>query len=207
MLNLKTFTPLITNTLNSYLQMDPEAKPRLEHLNQQALAIHVQPFDLALQLYFNEGEIQVLTESIVEPKATIKATPLQFINAFFDKANRQEHIANDFVILGDASFAADVMAFFDELQIDWEDFLAKAIGDVPAHFLKRFFLQGKSVIKETKESCAEQVKEYIHEEANWQPSKEALQDFFAEIDELRMHADRVEAKINVLKNKLLNTEG
>ena len=46
-----------------------------------------------------------------------------------------------------------------------------------------------------------QVNEYVHEEAEFFPAREALQDFFQDIDTLRMDADRLEARVERLLKK------
>ena len=48
--------------------------------------------------------------------------------------------------------------------------------------------------------------EFVHEEMKWLPAREALQDFFNDIDTLRMDVDRIEAKIQHLNVKLIENE-
>ena len=45
------------------------------------------------------------------------------------------------------------------------------------------------------------VTEYLQEEANVFPPKEEVEDFFSDIDELALAADRLEAKFRLLYEK------
>jgi ubiquinone biosynthesis protein UbiJ len=70
---------------------------------------------------------------------------------------------------------------------------------VPAYRINQFFKKTKSWFVYAEQSCAKDINEYIHEEAKWLPAREALQDLFDDIDDLRMDVDRLEARIKHLK--------
>ena len=99
---------------------------------------------------------------------------------------------------GDAEVGQQVTELFDQLDIDCEETLAHFVGDVPAHKTTRLLHSIKSWVKEAGESLVQDINEYTHEEAQWFPAREAMQDFFAGVDTVRMDVDRVEARIKQL---------
>ena len=99
-----------------------------------------------------------------------------------------------------------VVDLFDALHIDWEEYFSHIVGDVPAYHISRFVRGMGNWLRNTEKSLSENISEYAHEEAQWVPSREALHDFFNDIDAIRMDVDRAEAKIQQLKNCLIENE-
>lgn len=194
----------LAHSINAYLDLDPESQPRLAKLYGKIITIEFLPLLFSFQCRFTEKGITIQNDDpTVIPNATLRGTPLQMLGVLLEKDNRQHFFANDVVIEGDAEFGQEVVELFDRMQIDWEEHLSHVVGDIPAYHASQLTKQIASWLGTIKESFSHDINEYIHEEAKWMPSDEALQDFFAEIDTLRMDTDRMEARINhlLLKNK------
>lgn len=197
----------ISHALNSYVALDPESKERLQRLQNKVITIELLPLHLSLQCIFLDNRIQVNGNETLVSDATIRGTPLQMLGVMITKENRHKFFAEDIVIEGNAEVAQQVIHLFDQLDIDWEEQLSQIIGDSGAHHLGNFLRDVKSFIKKTDASVTNNINEYLHEELQWLPSREALQDLFKDIDDVRMATDRLEAKITQLTNKLENDEG
>jgi ubiquinone biosynthesis accessory factor UbiJ len=192
------FLNAITKALNTYLRLDPDSKLRLKKLQGKTIAVELLPFHLTFQCVFTAHGMKIHTDDVLVTDAKISGTPLQMLNVMMTKENRQRFFADDLSITGDAEIAQQVVDLFDELQIDWEEYLSMLVGDVPAHQVGRFIKNIETWLRKSEESFIDNVNEYVHEEAQWLPASEALQDFFAEIDTLRMDVDRIEARVNKL---------
>lgn len=192
------FLSYLTKAINVYLTLDPESTQRLHKLQGKAITIELQPMQLIFQCVFTDHGVRIHTDSQLPTQAKIRGTPLQMLGAVITKENRQRFFAEDLSIEGQAELANEVIALFDELQIDWEEALSRIVGDIPAHQLGRFVSHINTWLNNTKNTLTEDINEYIHEEAQWVPAREALQDFFTEIDTLRMDVDRIEVRVNQL---------
>ena len=122
------------------------------------------------------------------------------------KDNRQRFFAEDLIIEGNAELGQHVVELFDELQIDWEEHLSRVVGDVPAYHAGRFLRGVREWLGQTDKNFSQNVSEFVHEEAEWFPAREALNDFFSDIDTLRMDVDRAEARINSLSKTFMDNE-
>jgi len=202
----KNFLALLSKTINTYLSLDPESAKRLQDLQGKSIAIELKPFNFIFHCIFTTHGISLQDEADIIPEATLRGTPLQLAGAMLAKNNRHGFFADDLTIEGNAEIGLQVVELFDSLQIDWEEYLAQLVGDTPAYHVSRF-LQGMGKwFKQSEQSLTENISEYLHEESKWLPSREALQDFFNDIDTIRMDIDRAEAKIAQLKNHLQGTE-
>jgi ubiquinone biosynthesis protein UbiJ len=196
----------LTKTINSTLNLDTESKQRIAKLNGKTIMIELLPLHLEFQCHFNENGVNLATDETMIANTTIRGTPLQMLGVMIAKENRQKFFAEDISIEGDAEFAQQVIDLFDHLQIDWEDYLSQLTGDVPAYHAARLFRKFNSFLSQSKKSFRQDMTEYLHEEAKWLPSREALADFFTEIDIMRMDVDRIEARIKNLAKTLIEDE-
>jgi ubiquinone biosynthesis protein UbiJ len=193
--NLQTF-------INRYLHLDPESERRLQILENKIVQIHLQGLELIFQLQFVTSKVIIKTTAFNEYDTLIRGTPFTFVHMLLDKNNRQRFFADDVSIEGNIELGQRVIELFDALAIDWEEYISQWVGDVPAEYVGRF---GRKVLRaglNFKKTMRDSLKEYLQEELQIFPQSEALQDFFADVDTLRLDVDRLEARLNLLEKFL-----
>jgi len=192
--------------LNRYLSLDPESTYRIKALNNHVITIELNGLALIFQLVFNESNIQVKTHAFSKPDTTIKGTPLSLLHMTLT-SDRKKFFAEDVIIEGNLELGQQVIDLFDTLEIDWEEYISRITGDVPAHQIHRAVSHLKDFTKRLRKTLIHNINEYVHEEKILFPAPEALQDFFQEVDILRMDTDRLEARIAQLHKKLAAKRG
>ncbi|HSW69166.1 MAG TPA: SCP2 sterol-binding domain-containing protein [Gammaproteobacteria bacterium] len=192
----------LEKTINHYLALDPETGNRLLVLKDKIVTIELLGIHLTVQIIFTEKNIQLEWENFLKPDLMIRGTPLNFLHMSAARNQRKQFFAEDIVIEGNMELAQQVLAVFDDLEIDWEEYASRWVGDVPAYQAGRLSRKIKNFGKKIGQTFSYNLNEYLHEESNLFPAAEALQDFFQEIDELRLEVDRLEARIANLKEKL-----
>lgn len=195
------FMQNLQKALNRYLALDPESKNRLALLHGKSVQLEITGMNLQFQLQFADDKI-LCTDNLTTPAHThIQSTPLSLLRMINAEGDRTQFFAGDVHISGDLELAQQMVDVFDELEIDWEEYLSRWIGDVPAHQMKNLSRQLKHFHQRFSDILSQNINEYVHEEINLFPPAEALQDFFTEVDELRMDVDRVAQRIERLKEK------
>ena len=195
-----------SNIINKALALDPESSQRIKKLHGKVISFELLPLHFRFECCFNENGLQIVKDETLVPDAILRGTPIQMLSVMITKENRHRFFADDLVIEGNAETGQQVIDLFDRLQIDWEEQLSKIIGDVPAYHTARALNKFKSFLDDSGKSIIDNINEFAHEEARWLPSREALNDFFSEIDSMRMDVDRAEARINRLRDALNMTE-
>ncbi len=206
----KLITNYLPGALNRYLALDPESHARLHELQNKMvtieLVIHETPFYKEsinkFQMHFSEAGIKLKTTEFSEPDTLIKGSPLSLLRMALTNEDRKKFFSEDVSIEGNLELGQQVIALFDALEIDWEEYLSRWVGDVSAHQLSRFTKKIKNISKRFQSTLEQNINEYVHEEVDLFPAPEALQDFFHDVDTLRMDADRLEAKIQKLTIKI-----
>jgi len=202
----KFLFPALAKAINTGLGLDPESRQRLKKLQGKVITVEFLPFHIIFQCVFSHEGVAIQPDEQLAAEAAIRGTPLQMLGAMMTKDNRQRFFAEDLIIEGNAELAQQVVDLFDELDIDWEEQLSRIVGDVPAYHAGRLLRGARQWLRTATDSFTENVTEYMHEEVRWVPAREALQDYFNDIDALRMDVDRVEAKIQNLRAILNATE-
>lgn len=195
----KMLTTLISHSINALLSLDPESKLRVQKLQDKVIAIELKPFHFTIQCLFNNGMMYIQDENILSADATIRGTPLQMAGVALTKENRHQFFADGVVIEGSAEVAQEVIELFDLLHIDWEEHLSALVGDTTAFRAMNIAKRAKRFIGDVSESLTQNVSEYLQEEKEWLPTREALNDLFDDIDALRMDVDRAEATVDRLR--------
>ena len=171
--------------LNTALKYDVTAPQRLARLKGVVATIEWLPFHFVLQFKSTDDAIIVTQGETMPADIKLTGTPLQFGGLFLE----------DLDVQGDAAIGQAIVALLKDYHIDWETHLAPVIGDIPAYHAHRIWNRTQQALKKTRRRLTEMISEYIQEEACVMPSREALQDFYEEVDQLREATDRLEAQI------------
>lgn len=160
--------------LNTALAADPNSAQRLRSVRDTCVAIHLQELPEPLIISFH-------SEHLILLGADYDARDAEIWLSFFDLAQLADTAGATQAIqqgrlrvTGDPLLLQRAAAVFKELEIDWEDFLANYVGDVPAYLLSQKIL---AVIKRVQQS-------------RWQ---QRMQDIL--IAELKLLASPVELKV------------
>lgn len=196
------FLNSLEKAVNAYLLQDEQSSVYLKKLAGKTLGIELLPMQLAFNCSFSDTRLQITMGDEIVVHTKIKGTPLQLSAALFHTTQRKQFFAEDLKIEGDAELAQDVIHLFDQVQIDWEEHLARLIGDVPAVQLTKAVNSFKQWLTQSSSDFTQDINDYLHEEAACVPPRAELQTFFSDIDTLRMDTDRLEARIHLLKSQL-----
>lgn len=190
---------LLQKALNRYLALDPESAKRIQGLEGKTVLLTLLGAGISLQLVFRDGRIQIKHDDFLTSDTTIQGMPLSLLHMKLTRGDRKQFFAEDVAIEGDLDVAQSVMDLFDQLEIDWEEYLSHWVGDVPSHQVGRFVRHIKKTARRAQEVLLQNVNEYVHEEADLFPPTEAMQDFFNDVDELRLDVDRLSARIALIR--------
>jgi ubiquinone biosynthesis protein UbiJ len=194
---------VLENALNRYLALDSESKRRIRLLQDKRVMLELLGTPFIVQLIFNDEKIILQWDDFSEADIRIKGTPLNLLHMSLVRDDRHRFFADDVIVEGNMELAQNVLAIFDELEIDWEEQLSQWVGDVPAYQTGRFVRGIKKFNQRVRRTFLRNLNEYVHEEINLFPTDEALQLFFDEVDELRMDVDRLEARLLKIKEKIV----
>ncbi|MFT4059812.1 MAG: SCP2 sterol-binding domain-containing protein [Legionella sp.] len=189
----------LQKAINKALLLDERMPEKLHALDNKTLEMIIAPLNVNFFIHFKNGEIQLLDRFDGHADTVVHSSPIGFIRLSLLPASKARSLFNDKIrMTGDAELGQQVKKLFDEMDIDWEGHLAHFTGDVVAHQIGNLVRKGRDFKKHFSDSMRQNMSEYLQEELRVTPSKNELEDFFAEVDELSLSVERLQAHVNYL---------
>jgi ubiquinone biosynthesis protein UbiJ len=111
----------------------------------------------------------------------------------------------DVKIEGDTQLAHKFQRLFEKLDINLQAKLARYTGESVAQRLTGFLHGGRDWTQHTLTSFRLNLEEFLQEETRDLPAKAEAEMLFQQIDTCRSDADRMQARLDRLKNALTKT--
>jgi ubiquinone biosynthesis protein UbiJ len=135
----------------------------------------------------------------VPADATLSGGPLALFELFTGGTTRTAGAAR---IAGDAEIANRYRELLTLARPDWEEELSRLIGDLPARHVARYTGALLTWMGQTGRTAGRNLAEYLQEESRDLVSRPEVEEFLSGVDRLRETADRVEARLVRLEQRL-----
>ena len=106
---------------------------------------------------------------------------------------------------GDSSLFLELKTIGAQIDLDWEGYIARFIGDVPAHFAGKAAGSLMGFGQQTRQTLLRTVDNFLHEEARILPTRIECENLYTQLRDLEMHIDRLEAKTKRYKKQIMDT--
>ena len=190
---------VLQKAINHALALDDGMPAKIQALDGKVLEIIISPLNVNFFIQFTQHELRLLADYSGEPDTIIRSSPLGLIRLSVLPASKVRSLFNDKIrMTGDVELGQQVKTLFDEIDIDWEGHLARFTGDVVAFQVGSLFRQGLAFKRQLGESLRHDVTDYLQEELRAFPSREEVNDFFNDIDDLSLRVERTAAHLRLL---------
>ncbi len=105
-------------------------------------------------------------------------------------------------VRGDAEVANSYRQLLAAARPDLEEELSRLVGDLPARRLSQLAIGTLAWVRKTQRTVGENISEYLQEESRDLVNRPELEEFLHGVDALRELADRVEARVSRLEQRL-----
>jgi ubiquinone biosynthesis protein UbiJ len=195
-MNLATaIAPVLEITLNAFLALDPEAAERLAPISSKLIALEIIAPEITLVVRPLKNRVQVRGTVGFEPDAVIRGSPLSLARLGLSSDTAALPHAEGIEIRGDAEAARAFGEVLAGIEIDWEELLARRVGDIPAHQAGNALRGLAAGLINNLDKLRMDFSEYLQEEARVTPTRIEVAEFMDEVDQLRSELDRLEARI------------
>ena len=193
----------IETAMNAWLKLDGETLPKFSKLNGKIIRLHITGLELNLYFLPSASSIQVMGNYPSEEDggiidATIHGSPMALMRLSTADNAGETMLKSDVEIEGEMHVAETFSAILREVDIDWEELLSKLVGDIIANQAGQASKNITGWLKDSTQAMKLNAAEYISEESKLTPAAAEVSYFMDQVDELRMTADRLEARIKLL---------
>ena len=182
--------------LNTALRYDPATRIGLARLEGKILALQitapainvfVMPMDDELRLMGNwDGDVDTRISGSLLALAQLSQTEIHNLKD------------SGVTVMGDLSLLADFQRLVKNLDIDWEEMLSQFTGDIIGHQTAQMIRAKFGWAKDRAKSAQRLTSEFLTEELKTVPGKPELEDFYQQVDDLRLAVDRAAARVEKL---------
>ena len=143
-----------------------------------------------------------LTAGDESPADAVIAGSAPALLQMFRRANPAAQSRTSIQIKGDAETANLYRELFSAARPELEEELSRWVGDMPARHLSQLAKSVRSWARRARRTAGENIAEYLQEEGRDLVSKPELEEFLRGVDEARETADRIEARIVHVEQRL-----
>jgi ubiquinone biosynthesis protein UbiJ len=197
-------TATLETAFNTWLKLDAEthgnALIRLQALQGKLICLHVSNPDLHLYFLPTADNVRVTTAYAAEPDVTIHGSALALMRLSAAEDTGKAMLEQGIKIEGDMGLGNHFSQILREIDVDWEELLSRAVGDVLAHQMGQITRNAKGWLEGSAQAMRLNTREYLQEETQILPADAEIRRYLDEVDTLRMDVDRLEARIKRLEN-------
>jgi ubiquinone biosynthesis protein UbiJ len=186
--------------LNRNIQAETDTSALARRLDGKSLQIDITGF-ARLRANVCAGRLVLVPGDDSPTDALIAGSPSGLLQLLSGDAQRAVG-SSGVQVRGDAEVAAAFRELLTQSRPDFEEELARIVGDVPARRLSRLARGGFAWLRRTGRYTGENIAEYLQEESRVLVSKPELEEFLQAVDAVREASDRIEARVRRLEQRL-----
>ncbi len=190
--------------LNRSISQSTQGAAAARRLNLTCLAVEIEGV-LRVRAAVAGDRLALLWGGDTAADATIAGSPLAFLELLRGGPGGAAGAGKGRAavqVQGDAEIAGRYRELFALARPDFEEELSRLVGDVPARRLSQLARGALSWARRARRIAGENLAEYLQEESRDLVSRPELEEFLLGVDQLRETADRVEARLARLEQRL-----
>ena len=188
----------LQESINRFIALDPEGAAQLQDIQGQVLLIELKGFGLKLFIVPDTSSLNLYGRYDAQPDCIIRGTPVALLQLSLNARREGQIVSSEVEIIGDNRPAQRLGNLVANLDIDWEEQLARLLGDPIARQIGNQARKINQLHKQNSERFAEQLRNYLQEETRLIPNEQEQQQFLDAVDRLRDDVERLAARIDRL---------
>jgi len=181
------------------LRLDPDAQGRAAALEGHVLAIEITGIDLTVFVEPQGPTLQCVTEPAHEPATRIAGAPASLAR-LASQGGTRAMFSGDLAVTGDVTVARAYKRLFDTLDPDWEEAVARVVGDSAGRQVGRFAETGAAWLRRAWAGRAADIRAWLADETEVLPARGEIEHWFDGVDRVRHDADRLAARLTRLEH-------
>ena len=190
---------LLETALNGVLRWQKAYFDKLStQLADKRIRLKLQGLQWTFTIEIGAAGLRVTPTDEVPADLTLNATPGALLHLLQGRWIQGPELE----IHGDVQLAKQLQTLLHDWEIDWEEALARAFGDIPAYHISNMLRSGFGYAQQSAQTLQTDAGEYLQYEARALPDRHAVQVFLHEIDDLRDAVERLAARVARIQRAL-----
>lgn len=199
-MNMEALLAVAEDAGNRLLRLDAYTLTRLGDLQGKVLALEIREPAVTVFVLPSEAGLRLRTQHHAAPDARVRGSLPALLTLV--RTGRTGPERDDGVeIAGDLELAQRFQRVLREIDIDWEEQLASAVGDIAAHRIGNAVRAARGWLRAASDSLGRDAAEYLQEERRALPHPHEVAQFLRDVDVLRADVDRLEQRLRLLTRR------
>jgi ubiquinone biosynthesis protein UbiJ len=194
--------PGLEEAVNRFLALDPTVPERLSRLSGRVIGVTVEGLPAPLFLSLPGGAVHLTVESPGEPDVTLRGAPFSLLRLALAADGERLLLDGSVTAQGEVGVLTDLRRALSSFTVDWEEELARRVGDVPAHQIGNQARALGDWLARLRGTLALDLREYLWEEVRLVPRPEAVEEFLRDVDTLRDDVERLAKRVERLAKRI-----
>lgn len=191
----------LARALSRVLATEPATREQLQRLEGCTLDVRVSKLGWRLCVAFEDGGVVLATRSARQADVIIEGSLSDLLAMGRARQLGEAIPAGKVRLEGDLATVQLVQSVLESLALDWEAFLARYLGDLPARQVARVLSGLLALFQRTSGALARDVGEYLRTEAALVPAAGEIEAFAAEVMRLASDVERLAARVQRLERR------
>lgn len=200
-------TEQLERAANLALDYAPVTRMQLGKLRGKSFALELQRPHFPLLMEVSKRHVHFQSQWEGQVDVTVRGPAVALLKQI--NSNDQTpgaFMAQGIEIEGDQELAQHFMAILKDLDLDLESALGDLIGDMAAHQISEVARMGFGFLRNTAKAFLDQSRHLVVEERKLVVKRREFMRFEDDVSELRQDTERLQARLNKLKNQLPNQD-
>lgn len=190
---------LIEAAINRYIVLDPEMLDKLAAFDGKVIKIEIVGTGKTLFMFPGKRGIHISMTHEGEVDTVLRGSPLSLFKMGVVPNAATMLLKGEVEISGDTRLGHQFKSVFSQMDIDWSEPLAELVGDALAYQMQQSGKKLSQWGKDSIRSVSTSLSEYLQEESRDVVTETELEIFNDAVDQIRNDVDRLQAKINLLR--------
>lgn len=198
------FAQQLEKAINQALAYAPGTRAALTPHEGKTVTLHANRPKVQLTLEIGPEDIRIYHYWEGKPTVSIRGPLISILFQLGLDKSPGELVASGVRVEGDHAFAQKLSSIFRDNDIDLEEPLSQWVGDVTAHQMGQAARSAFGWLKKTASALMDDSSHYLREESQQVVEKRELDAFSQQVDHIRSDFDRLEARVEHLRQRALS---
>ncbi|UUD65970.1 SCP2 sterol-binding domain-containing protein [Pseudomonas seleniipraecipitans] len=187
--------------LNRVLALDSTALPRLARLNGRVIAVESRSPAFTLFILADGEGLRLASQWAGQVDCTLRAPASALLRLAVAKDKQAVLHAPEVDLDGDSGLLMELAGVLQDLELDWEYELSRWLGPIAAPLLASHLRSRVGWTQSNLHSLHSNLADYLSEETRALVGRREAEARFAELDDLKLSLDRLDARIERLAQR------
>ncbi|NHN78813.1 SCP2 domain-containing protein [Azotobacter chroococcum] len=183
------------HALNRLLRLDGTARPRLARLGGRVIAVRCTAPELTLHILPNADGLRLASHWQGEADCTLHAPAASLLRLAASRQKTAILHSPEVRLEGDSASLLALAGILEDLELDWEYELSRWLGPVATQLFAGSLQHATRWSGQSLASLRQNLADYLGEESSTLVGRHEAEARFAEVDDLRLALDRLEARL------------